>query len=163
MQNSSEINGNTVRILLAEDEALVRRLVSRTLRRAGYDVIEAEDGTAALEMLLADARGNEGEGDAGAVIDAVVTDVVMPGLSGPEFVKRGEEELGQTIPVLFMSGYLSYPMGRAAPIPEGATLLQKPFTASQLLDELEGVLQEHFPSFKREGARVLSFRRRTGS
>ncbi len=151
--DSSETHGTTVRILLAEDEALVRRLVSRTLREAGFEVAEAEDGASALELLV----GESSE------IHAIVTDVVMPGLSGPEFVKRGQEELERQVPVLYVSGYLSYPTGRAAPLPEGATLLKKPFTATQLLDELDRVLRERYPGFSRDGAPILSFSQRTGA
>ena len=81
-------------ILLVDDEQSVRSIVLKILRRASYNVIEAENGEAALKL----AESHPG------TIDLVITDMYMPGLRGPEVAAR----LALTRPglrVLFMSGY----------------------------------------------------------
>ena len=116
-----------MRILLAEDEDLVRRLASRAFQNAGYEVVEAHDGEAALEILRQ--RGSE--------IQAIVTDVVMPKMYGPEFLRVAEEDGLGVWPVLFMSAFLSHPSRAPSELPQGANFLKKPFTSSQLVAEFE--------------------------
>lgn len=100
-------------ILLAEDEAMVRAFTARVLRRAGYEVIEAGDGGAALQA----ARAYVGH------IALLITDVVMPELDGPALARRFAE-LRPGIPVVFLSGYAHE---------DGALeYLQKPFTPQEL-------------------------------
>lgn len=113
--------GGSESVLVVEDEALVRRLLVRTLRDAGYRVQQANDAEAALVL----ARG---EGP----FDLLVTDVLMPGASGVELGRR-LREAGSVAAVLYVSGY---PGGRApgdAKLDESATLLQKPFLPRDLL------------------------------
>ena len=82
------------RILLVEDEDLVRGIAARLLRGRGYEVLEAADGEAALAL----ARDNAG------AIALLISDVVMPGLDGPALLAAARPHLGD-IPVLFVSGY----------------------------------------------------------
>ena len=107
------------RVLIVEDEAAVRDLVARVLDRAGYEVLAAEDGPAALRIVDSDP----------SPIDLVLSDVVMPGMSGIELVR----ELGVRRPdlrVLLMSGYTEESVLQ----PEGRIeLLPKPFTDEELL------------------------------
>lgn len=81
-------------VLLVEDEQLVRDLVDRYLGGLGYSVLAAQDGKDALRLL----------GEREVDIDAIVTDVVMPDISGPDLVDRIGPELGWPL-VIFMSGY----------------------------------------------------------
>jgi CheY-like chemotaxis protein len=104
-------------ILLIEDDDGVREIARRVLAQAGYTVIEAGDGSEALD-LAADQPG----------IDLVLSDVVMPGLSGPEVVLRLRLARPGIIP-LFMSGYAPDSAGPLA----GAELIHKPFTNPELL------------------------------
>ena len=113
-------NGET--ILVVEDEAAVRKLTCRILRRAGYEVLEASDGELALDTW--DKHAGE--------IDLLVTDVVMPGMSGKELA----EQLG-TEPV-FMSGYTDDVTLRHGV--EGPRLVQKPFDAQTLLGAVRSAL-----------------------
>jgi DNA-binding response OmpR family regulator len=99
--------------LLVEDEPMVRAFTSRVLRRAGYEVLEASDGEAALDL----ARSFERR------IAALVSDVVMPGLGGRELANRFLE-LRPGTPVLFLSGY--------AHENERIEFLQKPFSPQEL-------------------------------
>jgi PAS domain S-box-containing protein len=114
-------------ILLVEDEALVRDLIERTLRRAGHSVLIAADGQAALAL----ARQHHGG------IDLLITDVVMPVLGGCEVAERlAAERPG--LPVLFVSGYTGD--GGDLQLGANAQLLHKPFTVQALLAAVNGLL-----------------------
>jgi two-component system, cell cycle sensor histidine kinase and response regulator CckA len=113
-------------ILLAEDADAVRSMASRILREHGYTVIEAADGAEALAIAQAQI----------AEIDMVLSDIVMPGYSGPLLV----EEIRKIRPgmrVLFMSGYNS----QSAPV-EGDSLLHKPFGPAALMRKVRAVLDQ---------------------
>jgi PAS domain S-box-containing protein len=104
-------------ILLIEDDDGVREIARRVLSQAGYTVIEARYGSEALD-LAAEHPG----------IDLVLSDVVMPGLSGPEVVQRLLATRPKVVP-LFMSGYAPESEGPLG----GAELVRKPFTGPDLL------------------------------
>ena len=104
-------------ILVIEDDDAVREIARRVLVHAGYDVIEARYGTEALDLAADHAR-----------IDLVLSDVVMPGLSGPEVVQRLLTVRPEIIP-LFMSGYAPESEGPLG----GAELIRKPFSGPTLL------------------------------
>jgi PAS domain S-box-containing protein len=108
-------------VLVVEDEDLIRQLAEQILRDRGYRVISAASAAEALELVTS----LDGE------IDLLVTDIVMPGLSGLDLAQR----LRRRIPdlrVLFMSGYSDSPLLRAGLAREGAAFLQKPFSADAL-------------------------------
>ena len=133
-------------ILLVEDEVLVRRLASRALRSAGFEVLEAGAGDQALELL----RERDDE------ITAIVSDVIMPGMTGPEFVRTAiEGGLGER-PVLYISAFLSHPASAPVELPEGAPFLRKPFTSSQLVQKLRELLEGAGLSLPNRG-KLLSF------
>jgi DNA-binding NtrC family response regulator len=114
-------------ILLVDDEQSVRTIVIKILRRARYNVLEAENGEAALH--IADTHPGK--------IDLVITDMFMPGLRGPEVVERlGPKRPG--LRALFMSGYAD-PETRTG-VPPGANFLNKPFSAQELTTAVETVL-----------------------
>jgi PAS domain S-box-containing protein len=104
-------------VLLVEDDAAVRRLMRESLRRQGCNVIEAADGRDALSR----AAAHEG------AIDLLVTDVIMPGMSGPEVAECLSRD-GLVQRVLFVSGYADDAMMRHGITPGSASLLEKPFT-----------------------------------
>jgi len=114
-------------ILLVEDEDVVRRLARRALEAAGYDVLESGDGAGALQLLTATDR----------TVSLVLTDVVMPGLSGPEVAARAAR-LKPGIRILFMSGYTDVDMSGAHLL--GSGLLHKPFTAAALTERVRSEL-----------------------
>jgi two-component system cell cycle sensor histidine kinase/response regulator CckA len=116
-------------VLLAEDEAMVRGLVLRVLRRYGYTVLEARDGQEAVDL----AEQHEGH------IDLLLTDVVMPRLSGPELARR-VLPLRPGLKVLYMSGYVDRALGNRGRLDPDSAFLQKPFTPDQLAAKVREVL-----------------------
>ena len=107
-------------VLLVEDEEAVRTLAGRVLKAAGYRVLVAANGSAALE--LADRHG--------ASIDLLLTDVVMPGSSGPQLARTLSEGRPDLL-VVFMSGYADRAGGGDVAL--DAPFLAKPFTSAALV------------------------------
>lgn len=118
-------------ILLVEDQLGVRRAARRILRRAGYQVFEA----AHAEDALALATAYPGR------LDVLLTDVVMPGMSGPQLAEKILEHRPDT-KVLYMSGYAEDVDEVRAAIERGQTFLPKPFTPERLLTRLREALGE---------------------
>ena len=114
-----EAEGGLETILVAEDEEAVRELVRTVLMRLGYRVIVAADGLEAVELASREQ------------LDLLLTDVIMPGLSGPETATR-VRELQPDVRVLFMSGYTAGAIDRHSLLEQDAALLQKPFTPGLL-------------------------------
>ena len=110
------------RILLVEDEESIRDLAARVLRGRGYEVIEAHDGMEALERV----------GDDSALVDLLVTDVVMPRLSGMKLAARLRQAQPR-LPVVFMSGYAQAGFDVSGMTTGLDEFLQKPFTPDLLL------------------------------
>jgi CheY-like chemotaxis protein len=124
-----KIQGGTETILLVEDAEPLREVVRQFLQEAGYNVVVAEDGMTAL----AAAQKHDGP------IHLLLTDVAMPGLSGPQLAR----DLCITHPdlsVLYMSGYTDQALGRQGVLEEGISLIEKPFTRGSLLRKLREVL-----------------------
>jgi PAS domain S-box-containing protein len=120
----------TETILLAEDEPSLRQLMARVLRTQGYTVLEAADGHEALALAQAN----------GAKIQLLLTDVIMPGLSG----KTLAEWLGQVNPavrVLFISGYINNNAVRDAMSKPGTFFLQKPFNPLDLAQKVREAIE----------------------
>jgi CheY-like chemotaxis protein len=115
-------------ILIVEDNAALRRLACRTLAQCGYTVFAAADATEALKVA-----------DEASALDLLLTDIVMPGMSGPmlasELVARRPGLL-----VLFMSGYTDETVVRHGVLEAGTAFLQKPFTSAGLASKVRQVL-----------------------
>jgi PAS domain S-box-containing protein len=118
-----------VTILLVEDDELMRGLTRKLLEEHGYTVVEAKDGRSALEWMKSN----------GGSIDLLLTDVMMPRMSGPELAER----LGNTHPalrVVYMSGYTGESMTNREMLKPGVTLLEKPFSRTALLNTIHATL-----------------------
>jgi two-component system cell cycle sensor histidine kinase/response regulator CckA len=118
----------TEMILLVEDEDAVRSLVRDALIVHGYRVLEAHHGAEALWQLKDD-----------AVVDLLITDVVMPQMGGGELAQRMREARPE-LRVLFMSGYPDDAVVRQGVIEDGAPFIQKPFTLEALARKVREVL-----------------------
>jgi two-component system cell cycle sensor histidine kinase/response regulator CckA len=116
-------------VLVLEDEPALRQLVRTLLEGGGYRVLVAETVAAALSL----AERHRGS------IHLLLTDVVMPGLSGPEIAER-LVALRPEARVLYMSGYTGDLRGRRGMLPPGAALLVKPFTQASILRMVREVL-----------------------
>ncbi|WP_282021233.1 hybrid sensor histidine kinase/response regulator [Ruegeria faecimaris] len=110
-------------VLLVEDEAPVRAFATRALRLKGYTVLEADSGEEALRLLE----------DGTLNVDAFVTDVVMPGLDGPTWVRIAKQNRPD-VRVIFMSGYTEGAFGDSGPEISDSTFLPKPFSLNQLTE-----------------------------
>jgi CheY-like chemotaxis protein len=119
----------TATVLVAEDEEIIRTLVARTLREHGYEVIEARYGAEALELW--EARRDD--------IGLLVSDIVMPGMSGVQLAARIAEERPE-MRILLMSGFADPVAGDQLTVPNGAGFLEKPFTPSELLRHVRDAL-----------------------
>ena len=125
---TSAATGQT--ILLAEDEDGLRDAVTRQLTGAGYHVLAAPNGREALNI----AERHDG------VIDAVLTDVVMPVMNGPELADA-LRQIRPDVPVLFMSGYAGPLMTEQGLLDPDVTVLSKPFTKPELLTALHALVK----------------------
>jgi two-component system cell cycle sensor histidine kinase/response regulator CckA len=125
-QAAAELDApNGATILVVEDEDAIRTLTHRILTRHGYQVVEAASPADALELDVQP--------------DLLLTDVVMPGMSGKALSDRLRESQ-PALPVLFMSGYTDNVMDRYGLDAAGDSLLHKPFNAQQLLAAVQDLL-----------------------
>jgi len=116
-------------ILVVEDEAGIRALVRKILRRQGYEVLEAANGQDALTLCR----------EHGTRVELLITDVLMPQMGGRELVERLQTQ-GHDMKVLYVSGYTDDPTVYSGDLPPGTAFLQKPFTLGSLLDKVKDVL-----------------------
>ncbi len=116
-------------ILLVEDEEAVRTFASRALQSRGYNVLEADSGVSALELI------DEQDPD----IDLVVSDVVMPEMDGPSMLKEIRKR-NQNVQVIFISGYAEEAFEKNLEEDEEFTFLPKPFSLKQLAAAVKGAI-----------------------
>ncbi|MEO9462734.1 MAG: response regulator [Marinomonas sp.] len=115
------------KVLLVEDEDMVRAVAERSLARAGYEVTAWADGEEGLADFTAGSR-----------YDLIVSDVVMPGLDGPAMV-RGIREIDPNIPVLFMSGYAEEQLRKDIDVPN-MHFIPKPFSVKEISAKVGSVM-----------------------
>jgi CheY-like chemotaxis protein len=117
-------------ILVAEDEDGVRHIVTQMLREQGYTVLAASGGAEAIQI----AQSHTGP------VQLLVSDVMMPRMSGPELAQR-LRGLRPDIRVLFVSGYADSEIVREGELEPNTDFLQKPFTREQLASKVREVLR----------------------
>ena len=116
-------------ILIVEDDSGIRQLAEKVLRRSGYEVLTAGDGDQARAICERH----------GGAIDVLLSDVVMPGMSGP-LVAAMLARIRPEMKVVFMSGYTDDAAVRHGIMNQGVPFLQKPFTPEQLASKILEVL-----------------------
>ena len=124
-----EIAGGSETILVVEDEETVRKFVVSVLERQGYRVLDASDGNEAL-LLCGEFKDS---------IHLILTDVVMPGMSGRKLVEF-LKEISPEIKALYMSGYTDNAIVHHGMLEEGIEFIQKPFTVEKLAGKVREVL-----------------------
>ncbi len=124
-----EIPSGNETILIVEDHAPVRELVRQILQRQGYILLEAQNGQEALRLIANYADP----------IHLLLTDVVMPGLSGKALAEEAAH-LRPDMKILFMSGYTDETITHHGVIERGVAFLQKPFTPTALARKVRAVL-----------------------
>ena len=125
-KDNQDLTG-TATILLVEDEDAVRMFSSRALSNKGYEVLEADCGESALDVIE----------DYDGKIDLLITDVIMPEMDGPTLAKK-ILETHEGLPVIFVSGYTEEKFKEE--LGENAHFLPKPFTLEQLAKKVKDVL-----------------------
>ena len=119
------------RILFVEDEDAVRGVAARLLRARGYEVIEAGSGEEALEL----AEQHAGESD------LMISDVVMPGMQGPDLLKQARQYLAGA-PVMFISGYAEAEFSNLLEGEKNISFLPKPIDIKTLAERVKQELQK---------------------
>jgi two-component system, cell cycle sensor histidine kinase and response regulator CckA len=119
----------TETILLVEDEAVVRDLVYEILRDSGYHVLCAPSGPDAMRITAENTKP----------IDLLITDVVMPEMSGPELANRLRQARGE-MRVLYMSGYTDDAVLAQQGLPDNCAFIRKPYTPRQFLQKVRETL-----------------------
>jgi two-component system, cell cycle sensor histidine kinase and response regulator CckA len=117
----------TGNILLVEDEATVRAVAERALTRHGYNVLLAENGEAAIEILEREQR-----------VDLMISDVVMPTMDGPT-TARAARQLQPDLPILFISGYAEEQLRQSIDL-DRVAFLAKPFSVQKLAEATRDAL-----------------------
>ena len=123
------VRGGAETVLVVEDEPWVRELTTRVLTERGYHVLTAANGADALELA----------GQNGTRLDALVTDVVMPGMNGTEVAAR-LRRLRPELRVVYMSGYAEHAVVQQGVLEDGIAFVSKPFAPDQLARTLRAVL-----------------------
>ena len=113
-------------VLVVEDDRLNRNLICKVLRNEGHQVVEANDGAEALELLC------------GQRFDLVITDFVMPRLNGLKFVEQ-LHSLQPRLPIILITGYLSAISGKAI-LDNVAEIISKPFELDVLRSTVHRML-----------------------
>ncbi len=127
--NSDLLCGNET-ILIVEDEKIVRELTVRILKHLGYQVIEAQSGKQALEIV---------QNNPETTIDLLLTDVVMPNMSGIDLASTLREK-NQNLKTLFMSGHTSNAIINNGILNAGEQFIQKPFNPATLASKVRQVI-----------------------
>jgi signal transduction histidine kinase len=121
----------TESVLLVEDDPSVRALVGQTLRKRGYTVLEADNGEEALRLVR----------ESATKIDLLITDVLMPGITGKELSDQLQIEY-PSMKVLFVSGYTENTIVHHGVLDPGVAFLSKPFTSPMLTQRVREVLDK---------------------
>jgi CheY-like chemotaxis protein len=125
IKSSEEIHGAGT-VLIAEDEAALRELISNRMRTEGYEVLEAANG----EEAVAIASRHKSD------IRLLLTDVIMPKLRGPQLASRLRLKF-PGLKVIYMSGYTESALVQDGMLERNTVLLQKPFTVKKILEVIQ--------------------------
>lgn len=126
----SNLGAGTETILVVDNDETSRKVITKLLEALGYTVLAAANGKEALETV---ARASTG-------IDLVLTEVVMPQMSGPKLMKKLDATMGRRVKRVFVSGYADETLSRHGLQPRGLHYLRKPLTLKQLAGKIRKAL-----------------------
>ncbi len=126
----SESKAGNETILVVEDEFMVRELVCDSLKNSGYTILEASNGKEAIEMFTKNSKK----------IDLILTDVIMPAMSGRKMVEILQKKY-PGINALYMSGYTDDAIIKHGVLEPGMAYIQKPFSPKALIQKVQEVLE----------------------
>jgi two-component system chemotaxis response regulator CheY len=121
-------------VLVVDDEANVRRLITITLTKSGYDVVEAEDGGQAIAALNA--------GDNPLMVDTILCDIRMPRINGLEAIEYFRSQY-PSVPVVVLTGYPDVELAVALMKKGVLDYLVKPVSKEELVTVIQRSVQEH--------------------
>ena len=127
-------SGNQGRILVVDDEAQIRKPISLTLRGAHYDVVEAENGEQAIELLQS--------GDNPLLVDTILCDIRMPKINGTEAIRYFRAQF-PTVPVVVLTGYPDVELAVSLLKQGVLDYLVKPVGKEQLLEVIKKSVAQH--------------------
>lgn len=116
-----------IRILLAEDDRVMREYLTRALERSGYAVVAVDRGTAAIPLLETEH------------FDLLLTDIVMPEMDGIELARRASE-LDPEIKIMFITGFAAVALAAKDQAPQGSKVLSKPVHLHEIVAEVERMI-----------------------
>jgi two-component system cell cycle response regulator CpdR len=116
------------RILLAEDDHDMRRFLVKALERAGYEVVDFDNGASAWDRLREEP------------FNLLLTDIVMPEMDGIELARRATE-VDPDLKVMFITGFAAVALNPDSQAPKNAKILSKPFHLRDLVNEVERMLE----------------------
>ncbi len=128
MASEIDISEGRTKVLLVDDDAGVRRALEELLRVSGFDVTGAESGADALHAI-----------EEGLRPDLLISDIVMPGISGVSLAHRLRERFPR-LPILMITGFGANILESPDQLPPGAILEEKPFSFAKLLDRIQSLL-----------------------
>jgi CheY-like chemotaxis protein len=120
-------------LLLVEDEVAVRELLAQILRECGYKVLEASNGREGLRLA-----------EGGAPIDLIISDIIMPQMSGQHMVERIQSKYPR-VRVLFTSGYADDALTTPSSLHPGFAFIEKPFSLKHLAQKVREILDQPLP------------------
>ncbi len=134
MFSDGGVVGRRGRVLVVEDEGAVRRPITMTLTKAGYEVVEAEDGGQAITRL--------NEGDNPLVVDTILCDIRMPKINGTEAIAYFRAQY-PCIPIVVLTGYPDVSLATSLMKQGVKDYLVKPVTKEDLVAAIEHAVEQH--------------------
>lgn len=134
LSRQDTMNGKMGRVLVVDDEAQVRKPISLSLTKAGYEVVEAEDGEQAIRTLNAD--------DNPLMVDTILCDIRMPKINGSEAITYFRRQY-PTVPVVVLTGYPDVDMAVSLMKRGVQDYLVKPVSKEELLTAVHKSVDQH--------------------
>ena len=121
-------------VLIVDDQEVIRQAVGTTLIKAGYDVLQAEDGRGAIDLLQHDNNGEK--------VDTIICDLHMPNVAGPEAIRHFQQHFPQ-IPVVVLTGVPDFVLTDVLRDQGVADYLLKPVSTKRLLEVVRVTVRLH--------------------